>query len=56
MASVYITKSDFKAAFDCRTKLYYRKKRYPSTLEEDEYMQSDICFRYRKLKHSGRDT
>ena len=39
MPSNYLTKSDFKAAFDCRTKLYYRKHGYPSALQEDEYMQ-----------------
>ena len=29
---MYLTKSDFKAAFDCRTKLFYRKNhdKYPT--------------------------
>ena len=39
MPSTYLTKSDFKAAFDCRTKFYYRKHGYPSALQKDEYMQ-----------------
>jgi len=37
--SPYLTKSDFKACLDCRTKLYYRKNRYASTLDDDEYMR-----------------
>jgi hypothetical protein len=39
MPSPYVTKSDFKACFDCRTKLFYRKNEYPSNLDENEYMQ-----------------
>ncbi|MSU37326.1 MAG: DUF2779 domain-containing protein, partial [Pedosphaera sp.] len=39
MPSPYLTKSDFKACFDCRTKLFYRKNEYPSNLDENEYMQ-----------------
>jgi hypothetical protein len=39
MPSPYLTKSDFKACLDCRTKLHYRKESYPSNFEEDEYMQ-----------------
>ncbi len=39
MSSPYITKSDFKACLDCRTKLYYRKNRYPSNLDNNEYLQ-----------------
>ncbi|MCJ7484061.1 MAG: DUF2779 domain-containing protein [Thermodesulfovibrionales bacterium] len=35
----YISKSDFKVARDCPAKLYYKKKRYPSNLEANEYMQ-----------------
>ena len=34
----YISKSDFKVARDCATKLYYKKLKYHSMLEEDEYM------------------
>jgi hypothetical protein len=39
MPSPYISKSDFKACYDCRTKLYYRKNQYPTSLDENEYMQ-----------------
>ncbi len=39
MPSPYLTKSDFKACFDCRTKLFYRKGKYPSNLEENDYLQ-----------------
>ncbi|MFO1437563.1 MAG: hypothetical protein U1F81_04520 [Verrucomicrobiaceae bacterium] len=28
MASPYLTKTDFKIAFDCATKLHYRKRGY----------------------------
>ena len=37
--SPFLTKSDFSACFDCKTKLYYRKRGYPSALEDDEYMR-----------------
>jgi len=37
--SNYLSKSDFKAARDCATKLYYKKLRYPNTLDDDPYMQ-----------------
>lgn len=36
---VYLTKSDFKVARTCGTKLYYRKLRYPSTLDDDDYLE-----------------
>lgn len=39
MPSPYLSKSDFKACFDCPTKLYYRKHRYPSGADNDEYLQ-----------------
>ena len=39
MPSPYLTKSDFKACFDCRTKLYYRKKSYRTNLDENEYLR-----------------
>jgi hypothetical protein len=39
MPSPYLSKSDFKACFDCRTKLFYRKNNYPTTLADDEYLQ-----------------
>lgn len=35
---VLLTKSDFKVAQTCATKLYYRKRKYPTTLEDDEYL------------------
>lgn len=34
-----LSKSDFKAARECPTKLYYREHGYPTTLEEDPYLQ-----------------
>lgn len=33
-----LSKSDFKIARDCPTKLYYKKKGYPNNNEENEYM------------------
>ena len=37
--SAYLSKTDFKVARTCATKLYYRKLVYPSMLDEDEYLQ-----------------
>lgn len=34
-----LSKSDFKIARDCPTKLYYKKKGYPNNADENEYMQ-----------------
>ena len=34
-----LSKSDFKVARDCPTKLYYRKLKYPDSKAEDEYLQ-----------------
>ena len=39
MPSPYLTKSDFKACFDCRTKLFYRKNGYPTSIDDNEYIQ-----------------
>ncbi len=39
MKTAVLDKSDFKAAFDCGTKLYYRKKRYPSVGDDDEFLR-----------------
>ena len=39
MTSFRLTKSDFKACLDCGTKLFYRKHRYPSNLDENEYLR-----------------
>lgn len=35
---MYLSKSDFKLAQDCPAKLYYRKRRYPSYQEDNEYL------------------
>jgi hypothetical protein len=37
--STYLTKSDFKVASTCPTKLYYKKLRYPSLLDDDPYLE-----------------
>jgi len=34
----YLSKSDFKVARTCPTKLYYKKLKYPSLLDEDAYL------------------
>jgi hypothetical protein len=34
-----LSKSDFKTASQCITKIYYKKKRYPSNTENDPFMQ-----------------
>jgi len=36
---MHLSKSDFKVARTCGTKLYYRKLRYPSNLEDDPYLE-----------------
>lgn len=36
---MYLSKSDFKVARTCRTKLYYKKLGYPSVQDQDEYLQ-----------------
>ncbi len=35
---MYLSKSDFKVAQTCATKLYYKKRGYPSLKDEDEYL------------------
>ena len=35
---MYLTKSDFKVAQTCPSKLYYKKCRYPSLNDDDEYL------------------
>lgn len=35
---MYLSKSDFKVARTCPTKLYYKKLRYPSARDENHYM------------------
>jgi hypothetical protein len=37
--NLYLSKTDFKVARTCATKLYYRKLGYPSTRDDDEYLQ-----------------
>jgi hypothetical protein len=37
--TAYLSKTDFKIARTCATKLYYRKLGYPSTRDDDEYLQ-----------------
>jgi hypothetical protein len=36
---MHLSKSDFKVARTCGTKLYYRKLRYPSNLDGDPYLE-----------------
>src|SRR6266576_1521946 len=36
---MYLSKSDFKVARTCATKLYYKKLRYPSAKDDDPYLQ-----------------
>src|SRR4029077_16622727 len=36
---MFLSKTDFKVACTCATKLYYKKLKYPSMLAEDEYLQ-----------------
>lgn len=36
---MYLSKSDFKVARTCPTKLYYKKLRYPSLLDQDPFMK-----------------
>ncbi|MEO0446549.1 MAG: DUF2779 domain-containing protein [Verrucomicrobiota bacterium] len=38
-ASQLLSKSDFQVASTCATKLYYRKKRYPSRNAQNEYLE-----------------
>ncbi len=40
MSNRYLTKSDFKVAQTCPTKLYYRKLGYPTREDGDEYLQA----------------
>jgi uncharacterized protein DUF2779 len=37
--TAYLSKTDFKIARTCATKLYYRRLGYPSTRDDDEYLQ-----------------
>ena len=37
--TTYLSKSDFRVARDCSTKLFYKKKHYPSLKEDDAYLR-----------------
>jgi hypothetical protein len=39
MPNLYLTKSDFKVGRECPRKIYYRKMKYPSRMDEDPYLQ-----------------
>lgn len=39
MTKIYLSKSDFMIAHDCQTKLYYKKMKYPSSNDDNEYLQ-----------------
>jgi hypothetical protein len=39
MAKYYLSKSDFKVAMTCPAKLYYRKLKFPTTMEGNEFME-----------------
>lgn len=39
MAKLFLSKSDFKVAMTCPTKLYYRKLKYPTTMDGNEFME-----------------
>lgn len=49
-----ITKSDFKIGHDCIHKLKYKKAKYPSKLEENEYLRffADCGFMVEALAHA----
>ncbi len=34
-----LSKSDFKVAQECPTKLFYRKQKFPNTMQDNEYLQ-----------------
>lgn len=36
---MHLSKSDFKACVDCATRLHYRKAKFPSAKDDDEYLQ-----------------
>jgi len=51
----YLSKSDFKTAFDCGTKLYYRKNQYPSAMDDDEFLRflADGGFMVEQIAHAA---
>ena len=36
---MYLSKSDFKVASNCPSKLYFKKKRFPSLMNDNPYLQ-----------------
>lgn len=54
MVAMLITKSDFKIGYDCLYKLRYKKAKYPSRLEVDEYLSffADCGFMIEALAHA----
>ena len=55
MKPAFLSKSDLKAAFDCGTKLYYRKNRYPSAMDADEFLRflADGGFMVEQIAHAA---
>ena len=53
--SNYLSKSNFKVARTCATKLYYLKNRYPSSKEGNEYLEflADGDFAIGKMAHKS---
>jgi uncharacterized protein DUF2779 len=53
IVSSYLSKSDFKVAQDCPTKLYYKKQHYPCIKDEDEYlaMLAEGGYMIQKIAH-----
>jgi len=51
---VVLTKSDFKIGFDCLFKLKYKKNKYPSKLEENDYLSffADCGFMVEAIAHA----
>ena len=54
MSKIILTKSDFKIGHDCLYKLKYKKKKYPSKLEENEYLSffADCGFMVEAIAHA----
>lgn len=54
MTAPYLTKSDFKVGLDCLHKLKYKKAKYPSKLNENEYLQffADCGFMVEAMAHA----
>lgn len=54
MKKTVLTKSDFKIGFDCLYKLKYKKNKYPSKLEDNEYLSffADCGFMVEAIAHA----